>query len=328
MKYDVVIFGSGIMGLVTAWIFQRRGYRVLVLEKEGAEIGGVQTLASQGILHSGFKYLCRRGDERMYREAISWWYTILTSISEDVILSKKIAVVGNDFCSKCKVWLASKMFRGNTTIFYNKGTCVTSDNIVAVDKLVKNLSKSLDIMAYDPDSLIKMGNRIRILVEGAYVEVMADWFVCAAGEGNKDLFGLIARHTILQNKRTFKMFTIKESSYLPTMFAHYVTKHSGLKPMYTITSIAGDIRKWDVGGKIAEGDTSIPRFIKTIKSLRGINFNIKAEDISYKYVDVAEVDGTNPYVFTKGNCIVAYPGKLVLAPYTAMKIMGEIEKEK
>lgn len=51
---DIVIFGAGIAGL---WAFNRfkgMGYDVLLLESEA--IGGGQTIASQGIIHSGLKY--------------------------------------------------------------------------------------------------------------------------------------------------------------------------------------------------------------------------------------------------------------------------------
>lgn len=51
---DVVIFGAGIAGL---WLFNRlksMGYDALLLESRS--IGGGQTVASQGIIHSGLKY--------------------------------------------------------------------------------------------------------------------------------------------------------------------------------------------------------------------------------------------------------------------------------
>ncbi|MBX2834086.1 MAG: FAD-dependent oxidoreductase [Micavibrio sp.] len=53
-KADIVIFGSGIAGL---WLFnrmKRAGYNALLLESKG--IGGGQSVASQGIIHSGLKY--------------------------------------------------------------------------------------------------------------------------------------------------------------------------------------------------------------------------------------------------------------------------------
>jgi hypothetical protein len=51
---DIVIFGAGIAGLWTLNYFSRKGYNVLLLEPLG--IGGVQSIASQGIIHSGLKY--------------------------------------------------------------------------------------------------------------------------------------------------------------------------------------------------------------------------------------------------------------------------------
>ena len=51
---DIVIIGAGIAGLWTFNRFKRMGYDVLLLERDG--IGAGQTLASQGIIHSGLKY--------------------------------------------------------------------------------------------------------------------------------------------------------------------------------------------------------------------------------------------------------------------------------
>ena len=53
-KPDIVIFGSGIAGL---WLFNHlkaAGYDALLLESEA--IAGGQSIASQGIIHSGLKY--------------------------------------------------------------------------------------------------------------------------------------------------------------------------------------------------------------------------------------------------------------------------------
>jgi len=53
-KTDIVIIGAGIAGL---WVFhalKRAGYDVVLLEKNA--IGGGQSIASQGIIHSGLKY--------------------------------------------------------------------------------------------------------------------------------------------------------------------------------------------------------------------------------------------------------------------------------
>ena len=54
IKPDIVIFGAGIAGLWTFHSLKKMGYDVLLLERES--IGGGQTIASQGIIHSGLKF--------------------------------------------------------------------------------------------------------------------------------------------------------------------------------------------------------------------------------------------------------------------------------
>ena len=51
---DIVIFGAGIAGLWTFNRLKQMGYDVLLLEKDS--IGCGQTIASQGIIHSGLKF--------------------------------------------------------------------------------------------------------------------------------------------------------------------------------------------------------------------------------------------------------------------------------
>lgn len=53
-KADVIIFGAGIAGLWTFHRLTRLGYDVLLLESNA--VGGGQSVASQGIIHSGLKY--------------------------------------------------------------------------------------------------------------------------------------------------------------------------------------------------------------------------------------------------------------------------------
>lgn len=51
---DIVIFGAGIAGLWTLNHLKRLGYDTLLLESQS--VGGGQSIASQGIIHSGLKY--------------------------------------------------------------------------------------------------------------------------------------------------------------------------------------------------------------------------------------------------------------------------------
>ena len=51
---DVVVFGGGVAGLWSLARLLDAGYRAVLFESE--KLGGVQTLASQGIIHGGTKY--------------------------------------------------------------------------------------------------------------------------------------------------------------------------------------------------------------------------------------------------------------------------------
>ncbi|MFT3683999.1 MAG: FAD-binding oxidoreductase [Phycisphaerales bacterium] len=51
---DIIILGGGVAGLWTGTMLAKKGYSVLLIEKEA--LGAGQTIASQGILHGGIKY--------------------------------------------------------------------------------------------------------------------------------------------------------------------------------------------------------------------------------------------------------------------------------
>ena len=51
---DVTLFGGGIAGLWTQARLQQQGYRTALLETQA--LGGIQSIASQGIIHGGAKY--------------------------------------------------------------------------------------------------------------------------------------------------------------------------------------------------------------------------------------------------------------------------------
>ena len=54
LSVDIAIFGGGIAGLWALARLRQAGYQAVLFEQ--GEIGGVQTLASQGIIHGGSKY--------------------------------------------------------------------------------------------------------------------------------------------------------------------------------------------------------------------------------------------------------------------------------
>ena len=53
--YDVIVLGGGIAGLWIGNRLRQAGYNLIVIEKE--KLGAGQTLAAQGMIHGGQKYV-------------------------------------------------------------------------------------------------------------------------------------------------------------------------------------------------------------------------------------------------------------------------------
>src|SRR5438552_14755867 len=53
--YDIIVCGGGIAGLWLGNTLMRSGYNVVLIEKD--RLGAGQTLASQGMIHGGQKYV-------------------------------------------------------------------------------------------------------------------------------------------------------------------------------------------------------------------------------------------------------------------------------
>ena len=93
MKYDVIIIGSGLGGLVCGYILSKNGYKVTVLEKNNQIGGCLQTFKRKGctfdtgmhyigsmdegqVLHRFFKYLNLLGDVPLSRLDTNGYDTI------------------------------------------------------------------------------------------------------------------------------------------------------------------------------------------------------------------------------------------------------------
>ena len=58
-RFDTIIVGGGIAGLLTALRLSQSGLRVVVIEKD--KLGSGATLANQGVIHSGALFVRHHG---------------------------------------------------------------------------------------------------------------------------------------------------------------------------------------------------------------------------------------------------------------------------
>ena len=66
LQYDIIVIGGGIAGLWLANTLKSAGYNVILIEKE--KLGAGQTLASQGMIHGGQKYVLEGRPTNLARE--------------------------------------------------------------------------------------------------------------------------------------------------------------------------------------------------------------------------------------------------------------------
>lgn len=74
MKYEVVIIGSGLGGLVCAHILSKAGKRVLVLEKNSQPGGCLQSYRRDGLtFDTGFHYVGGLGEGQSLHTVSGCW---------------------------------------------------------------------------------------------------------------------------------------------------------------------------------------------------------------------------------------------------------------
>jgi len=284
IKLDVIIIGAGIAGLWLLNKLSQLGYQVALLENRS--IGGVQTMASQGIIHGGVKYAlmgnlteaasgisrmtnvwaeCVKGsgeiDLRQVRILSKthylWTRGLLTSGLKSFISSKLLASDSQVLKSKnYPEVFKNKLFSGSL--------CECEETVFDVMSLVQVLSepyKNKILWAEDSQTEYLWGEDKKLeSIKINNIKLEAAETIFTAGEGTenclKNLENLEILEKIKMQKRPLHMVYLKSEKKLPEIYAHCVD--SGTKPRITITTHYADDGKmvWYLGGELAESGVS------------------------------------------------------------------------
>jgi glycerol-3-phosphate dehydrogenase len=279
---DIVIFGGGVAGL---WLLNRlrqEGLRAILLEAHN--LGGGQTMASQGIIHGGLKYALS-GSLTGAAEAIASmparWRQCLQG--DDALDLSGVKVLSEHYYmwsesglrSKLKTFLGSKTLRGRVTAVARQdypdffaGASVDGslyqlpDFVVDTGSLVAELADKQKefIFKIDPAAVSvafrkQSGAINKVIISGADGSVTIDTnrVVFCAGEGNRALIASAGLTAIETQLRPLHMVYLK-SRELPLVYVHCIGDSFSLTPRLTVTSHrdhAGET-VWYLGGEIAE----------------------------------------------------------------------------
>ncbi len=360
-RSDIAIFGGGIAGLWTLARLRQAGFSTVLFESKA--LGGVQTTASQGIIHGGAKYALS-GNLTESARAIGAmpgvWRSCLEGDGEldlsrvRVLCDHQYLWSNSSLVSRMTGFFASKAMRSRMTPvgpddlpqpFQHpdfSGTLYRlEEQVLDVSSLIGELSRQVGEWCYrlEPDELqfqAQDGGSHLVKMPEYGVELEAGRLILAAGKGNAGLLNKLGLATPAMQLRPLHMVVVKGD--LPPLFAHCLG--SGATPRITITSCptADGRMAWYLGGQLAEGgnDRTPEQQIEQarrelVELLPWLDFS--ASDWSSLRIDRAEpktTGGMRPegcFLHSGSGVLTAWPTKLAFAPRLAQEVQQQLERE-
>ena len=348
-KADIVIFGAGIAGLWLLAELKAKGYNALLLESEA--IGAGQTLASQGIIHSGLKYAFAGKINKLaqsisampdlWRSALEGKGNVDLSAARVSASSQFLLIPGGLMAGLVK--LVTKQALGNnvhevkkvdwpdeikrsgfkgTAVFMDEPVLDVASVIRALAEPYKDCIKKIDT----PDNPFGFLERHNI---------EADEIIFTAAASNHEVAKRAGHDQKLHTqKRPLLMGMMKNAPY--PLYAHLVGNSD--KPVATITTheaLDGSLI-WYLGGGAAEREKEAnPQDVyKAVR--KGFAKYLPGVELSTAQWSVlpidriegkSDIDGwmpDTPTIHSHENVHYCWPTKLTFAPLLASRLLERI----
>jgi glycerol-3-phosphate dehydrogenase len=361
LQVDVAIFGGGIAGLWLLGRLRRAGYSAILLESDG--IGGVQTLASQGIIHGGTKYALTgklTGSSQEIKAMPGIWRACLAGEGE-LDLSEVRVLSDHQFLwstaglvSRVAGFFAGKVMEsrvrevaGNERpeLFRDpsfKGVVYRLDEpVLDTASLVATLSKQYGEYAYSypwPEGLeFDTSRRLRLRgVAGDWQTLETRCTLFAAGAGNQMLLEKLARQQPEMQRRPLQMVMLRGK--LPPIYAHCLG--ASANPRLTITSYPADGGEtvWYLGGDVAErgvGFTPEAQVAAAQRELAELLPWVDLREMSWRTLMIDRAEPQQPggrrpdssFLHVDDGLMVAWPTKLAFAPRLASQVFEALSEQ-
>ena len=358
LQLDAVVFGGGATGLWLLDALSAAGHRCLLLES--ADLGGGQTIASQGIIHGGLKYSLRgvlTASARSIRDMPGRWRMSLAGeLRPDLSHTRRRA----EFCH---LWQTRQLRSRMAMLGALRGLAVTArvledrerpevlagcpgavarldEQVIEPVSFIGDLAQqhAAAILQVDAAGGLECDHdpsgrrRIRLLspADGGPLDLLPERIILCAGGGNE---GLRAQLGLppgpVMQRRPLHMVVLRGD--LPELNGHCV---DGMATRVTITSTRdhADRVVWQVGGQISELGVKMDRAslleharAELASVLPGVD--LSAADWGSYRVDRAEAaagGGSRPgdaALLEDGDVVTAFPTKLALVPRLVDRIL-------
>lgn len=350
IRIDVLIIGGGIAGLWLLDDLLGRNYSALLVESKA--LGTGQTVASQGILHSGFKHSAVGRKDAFVnnlRSMLSLWRECLDGMRQPDL---HLVARRSEYCC---VWrtdtIASYMGQLGARLGLQGGMEIVARENIPLPLANRDGVFRLKEQVIDPASLVSvlaMRNRKRIIQADVRIadhsagktavitspdkmracEFKPEMTVLTAGEGNsalREAFGLSGK---LMAHLPLRILTLRGD--LPDLNGFCIEKMHA-KVVVTTQRISRQEAVWQVATESAHPDDPADFEPFAMNELRNAlpGFDWPAVAIGSYCANRAEplIKDKRPsdvYASVEGNVITAWPTKLVLAPRLAEQIYARL----
>lgn len=341
LQYDMIVFGGGIAGLWIANTLKRAGYNVILIEKD--RLGAGQTLASQGMIHGGQKYVLQGA---MTKHAAA------------------IAKMPERWQSSFEGWgeidLTAVKFLSDTQVMWPAGSALSAAAVLGAAKLVNTATRKLkkdefpEVLAekkkfkgpvYElPEKVVEVRSLVQALAahlkgrifRGEVTEILPDGqaavsgiamqaqlLIFTAGAGNEDALHMLKVRQQHAQRRPLRQIMVRPLPY--NFHGHGIV--GAPKPRVTVTShpVGGGNHVWYLGGAIAEEGAKMEEAAAldfAQREMKEIFPDIPWDSLEWSahYVDRAEPYDEKgdlppgPFIHQRGRVLLAWPAKLTFAP--------------
>ncbi len=360
-RADIVIFGGGIAGLWLLGRLREAGYAAILLESSA--LGGIQTIASQGIIHGGTKYALTgklTDSTRAIGDMPRLWRDCLAGKGELDLSRVRLLSVHQylwsteNLLSRVTGFFASKAMKSrmasveeserpepfNSTEF--RGALYRLEEpVLDVASLISELVRQYGDHCYQLDadsvafeSLARDETRIRVGGSGQVIETRQ--VILAAGSGNAALLGKLDQERPQMQLRPLHMVMARGD--LPPLYAHCLG--TGATPRITITSypLPDAQNVWYIGGQLAEAGVEMDEAELIQDARKELAEVLPWLDLSSVEWSSLRVDRAEPktpgggrpdsyFLVSEGGVITAWPTKLAFAPRLADALLAELDKQ-
>ena len=356
-QFDCIIVGGGIAGLWTLARLRAAGYHAILIEKTA--IGGIQSIASQGIIHGGSKYALggRLGDSaKAIGDMPAIWQACLEGRGEidlsavRVLTQSQLMWSTPGAVSRVAGFFAGRLMQDRMQQLDRKHFPAPFDSdsfngvVYRLNEPVLDTASLMQVLyqqlrpycfagnvsfaGHDPHGIVCAGNTAR-------VELSAKKLVLTSGLGNASVLSLLGRERPQMQKRPVHMVMLKGN--LPELYAHCLGASSN--PRVTITS--GSINNdtvWYVGGGIAEsgiGRSSGEQIDACKQELADVLPWLDWRDVQWSTVMLDRTEIKTPgnkrpessFVQQDDDVITVWPTKLAFAPRVAGQILQILQHD-